>query len=186
MCTAIEAAYEVDEVKDIRDKALAWEIYSQQAKNVENERRACEIRLRAERKAGQLLKQMTERGERARGGEAGRRESVLTTLADLGVSRDQSSNWQKLADVPEDQFEVALKGLDKPTTSGILAAATKAPPRDERSLWLWGRLQDFERDGLLDLDPNDLLGIMSEHMQVTTLRLAPLVAEWLRRIGDGL
>ena len=53
MCRAIDAAYEVDEAKDIRDKAVALEAYFQQAKNVEAERRACEIRLRAERKAGQ-------------------------------------------------------------------------------------------------------------------------------------
>ena len=55
MCRAIDAAYRVDEVKEIRDKAAALEHYSRLAKNTENERRACEIRLRAERKAGQLL-----------------------------------------------------------------------------------------------------------------------------------
>ena len=55
MCRAIDAAYEVDEVKDIRDKAKALEEYAKQARNVEAERRACEIRLRAERKAGKLL-----------------------------------------------------------------------------------------------------------------------------------
>jgi hypothetical protein len=37
MCRAIDAAHEDDEVKDIRDKALAWEIYSRQAKNINNE-----------------------------------------------------------------------------------------------------------------------------------------------------
>jgi hypothetical protein len=37
------------------DKAIALEHYSQQAKNTEAERQACEIRLRAERKAGKLL-----------------------------------------------------------------------------------------------------------------------------------
>ena len=38
-------AYKVDEVEDIRDRALALEIYAQQAKNVDAERDACEIRL---------------------------------------------------------------------------------------------------------------------------------------------
>jgi hypothetical protein len=54
MCRAIEAAYKVDEVKDIRDQAIALEVYARQAHNVEAERKACEIRLRAERKAGAL------------------------------------------------------------------------------------------------------------------------------------
>lgn len=57
MCRAIDEAYQIDEVKDIRDKALALEVYSRQAKNIEAERRACEIRLRAERKAGELRRQ---------------------------------------------------------------------------------------------------------------------------------
>jgi len=39
-------------VKDIRDKAIAIQVYARQAQNVEMEREACDIRLRAERKLG--------------------------------------------------------------------------------------------------------------------------------------
>ena len=52
MCQAIDAAYQVDEVKNIRDRAVALEHYSRLANNVEAERQCCEIRLRAERRAG--------------------------------------------------------------------------------------------------------------------------------------
>ena len=55
MCQAIDAAFDVDEVKVIRDNAVAMEVYFRLAKNTEAERRACEIRLRAERKGGKLL-----------------------------------------------------------------------------------------------------------------------------------
>jgi hypothetical protein len=54
MCCAIAAAHKVDEVKDIRDKAIALETCARQAHNVEAERQAAEIRMRAERKVGQL------------------------------------------------------------------------------------------------------------------------------------
>jgi hypothetical protein len=186
MCRAIAQAHEVDEVKDIRDKALALETYARQAKNIDAEWRACEIRLRAERKAGQLSKRL----ERAQGARTdlelspavGRSPTKQDQLTAAGVSMRQTERWEKLAEVPEEQFEAALAGPDKPTTNGIIAASEKPTKRDERALWLWGRLQDFERDGLLDLDPNQLFEMISDHMKVTTLRLAPRVAAWLGRL----
>lgn len=179
MCSAIAAAYSVDEVKDIRDKARAIEVYARQAKNTEAERQACEIRLRAERKCGQMLADMDKL--KGRPGKA----SDATTLSDLGLSRDQSSQWQKLADVPEDEFEEALD-TERPTTNGIITAhsAPKQNTVDPRALWLWGRLQDFVREGLLAEDPNKLVASMLEHMQSTTRDLAPSVCAWLGRIGN--
>jgi hypothetical protein len=53
MCAAINRAYQIDEAKDIRDKALAIEVYAHQAKNKEAEQKAEKIRLRAStRQAG--------------------------------------------------------------------------------------------------------------------------------------
>lgn len=184
MCHAIAAAYEVDEVKDIRDKALALEVYSRQAHNTEAERQACEIRLRAERKAGQLLREM----EKAKGGNPSLTpRGSAKTLGDLGITYDQSSNWQKLADVPDEQFETALAGEAKPTTNGIIAAAApkKVMPVASDALWLWGRLRDFQRGGLLDKQALDVLTTMTPEMRDDVYVLAPLVAAWLRNIGEA-
>jgi hypothetical protein len=49
-----------------RDKALALEIYYRQARNIANEKRAIEIRIRAERRAGELDKER-EKQQGARG-----------------------------------------------------------------------------------------------------------------------
>ena len=46
----------------IRDKALALEAYARQALNRDAERKAIEIRIRAERRAGQLLKELKASG----------------------------------------------------------------------------------------------------------------------------
>jgi hypothetical protein len=37
-------------------------------------------------------------------------QTATPKLTDLGITRDQSSKWQKLADVPKDDFEAALRG----------------------------------------------------------------------------
>jgi hypothetical protein len=190
MCHAIDAAYEVDEVKSIRDAAIAWEVYSRQARNVEAERRACEIRLRAERKAGQLLSQMDKAKGAAQPGigrAGGTRSDGPTALRDLGVSKQQSSDWQKLGKIPDAEFETAMELPRKATTAGIIRDTmppepTKVPVSHE-ALWLWGRMLDFERDGLLAKPAGDVLLTMTSQMLDDVHQLAPRVARWLCQIG---
>jgi hypothetical protein len=140
-----------------RDQAIALERYAKLAKDVENERRCCEIRLRAERKAGDLRK----KEQKSKGGRpsnknlppsGGRVSSNKKRREDLGISKKQDEQWQALADVPEEQFEAALAQAEKPTTAGIIRATAepKQNPVSADALWLWGRLKDFDRDGLLD------------------------------------
>lgn len=95
----------------------AIEVYAQQAKNTEAERQACEIRLRAERKWGQLRDtEVLPQGRPEKTSDDTR--ISRRSLDDMGVSYDQSSQWQKLAAIPDDEFEAALSGPDKPTTNG--------------------------------------------------------------------
>jgi hypothetical protein len=58
-------------------------------------------RLRAERHCGQFLDEMEKAGERDRGQGGNRRspspETTVKTLDEMGITRDQSSQWQKLA-----------------------------------------------------------------------------------------
>ena len=187
MCRAIDQAFEVDEVKDIRDKAMAFEAYCKQARNTEAERRACEIRLRAERKAGALLAEK----ERAQGRRSdlqtssnGGAKSFKEQLDEHGISKRSAERWQQLAAVSEDEFEAALAAPEKPTTSGIITAASpsKRSAMDGRALWLWGRLHDFGREQVLAAEPSFLLGEMTERMREDTLRIAPQVIAWLERL----
>jgi hypothetical protein len=52
----------------------------------------------------------------------------VSTLSDLGVSKNQSMKWQQLADVPEDEFEAAPADPERPSTTGIIEARTSGRP----------------------------------------------------------
>jgi hypothetical protein len=131
MRRAIAQAHAVDEVKDIRDKALALETYARLAKNTDDERRVAEIRIRAERKCGELLI-TSPKGRPAK-------VSADPTLSKLGISRGQSSQWQKLAAVSEGAFETALAAPDMPTTQGIIRGNGEASRKAK-----WDELSEMD------------------------------------------
>lgn len=177
MCRAIDAAHKVDEVKEIRDRAAALEHYARQAQNTEAERRAAQIRMRAERKAGQLLAKMDKLK-----GRPSKKGLPPVTLSDLGITKRQSMQWQQLGALSDNQFELAIG-------TKVLPPSTKKPapyhyPVPTDALWLWGRLLDFERNGTLDKSPVDMVGTMSDAMRQDVVRLVPKVIAWLERIGE--
>lgn len=128
-------AENVDEVKDIRDKAEALRVYAKQAGyGLDVQNRVAELKLRAERKAGQLL------GETARPGNPQllHDASIGPRLSELGIEPTQSHRWQLEASVPEDEFErYVVEMLAKPgaelTSIGLvrLAASLRLPKEHE-------------------------------------------------------
>lgn len=99
------------------------------------ERHAAEIRVRAERKCGELLVEMPKaKGAAGLGFNQYTPEEVrstestasTSTLSDLGISKNQSSTWQQLAALPEQQFEEAIAEQEIPTTAdGYLRCAAQ-------------------------------------------------------------
>jgi hypothetical protein len=117
------AAPQVSGSFEIRNKMVAMEAYARQAQNEEAEQKAREIRIRAERRSGQMLKEMM--GSAIIQSAGGNRKSnstdtSLKKLSDFNIARDQSSQWQKLAEVPEKMFEAVLADRH-PSTTGIIA-----------------------------------------------------------------
>lgn len=118
LVTAAEVAVPnatLDEALEIRAIAETLRHAVRQAKlDAVLELRAMECRMRAERRAGELLIEMRERGERDRG-EGGDRRSrsrpATVKLSDLGLTRSQSWRLQRVARIPEETFERWLDRL---------------------------------------------------------------------------
>lgn len=180
----------VDEVKDFRDKALAIEAYAKQANDYELERDAAIARVRAERRCGELLADMEKaHGARGIGSNQHRRIEVPShdtrapprTLSDMGVTYDQSSKWQRLAAVPEAEFEAAISQPGKVSTTHIISPKQEQPKRmDSLALWFWGRLIDMERNQLFERSVDSLMGEMTDAMRQDAERLFPKLKRWLQ------
>jgi hypothetical protein len=126
---ALAEAHRADEAKQIRDKAIALAAYAKQAKDRDMVMMATEIKLRAERRCGELLIEAKETGQRQTpGGDRKSSSSLheddrLPTLVDLRITPDQSSQWQQLAKLDGRIFERRLAKASDPrvlTTMRIL------------------------------------------------------------------
>jgi hypothetical protein len=207
MVMAIRECHQVDEVKMMRDQARALEEYMKQAQNQEAERKACEIRIRAERRAGEILRDM-EKAKGAMGNPGGQGAPVVRsqdataqapkTLSDLGINKTQSSRYQALANIPEDIFEQHLADpVSKPSTVGLINRAKELPvpvsiqeqvepaPQIERHvLRFWGLLREIERDGFLGKPLSHFDGTMTEAMRDDIYRLIPVIRDWFESLCE--
>lgn len=126
---ALAESRSIDEVKDIRDKAEAMRLYlKQRNESLEAQNAAAEIKLWAERRAGEMLAVMDRRRpEQGRPKEASHDERLPPKLSDLGIDYNQAHRFQAIADIPEPLFEEHIeqtKAAERPlTTNGVLKQA---------------------------------------------------------------
>jgi hypothetical protein len=174
----------VDEVKDFRDKALAIEAYAKQANDFDLEYDAAVARVRAERKCGELLAET----EKAKAGRPPINRSNQTTnlespktLAEMGVTKDQSSKWQKLAAIPEKEFEAAVSiPGSKPSTNHLIKTETEHKPRmDKDALWFWGLLRDMRSRNIFDKSPETLVAEWTDSMKDDAESVIPKLKKWV-------
>lgn len=132
--TALAECHRVDEVKDIRDKAEAMAAYARQAKDSELIQYATEIKVRAERKCGELLAVV----ERSSAGRPEKNSSKPETnyqqaLREHEIPRSTADRYQQLAAMPDAHFETAVATAKatagEVTTAFMLREAQKSKPR---------------------------------------------------------
>ena len=149
----------VDEVKQLRDKAAAVRAYAQKARLgrhlvVE----ASVVRIRAERRLGEMLKETqlacSVPGNQHTGPNDQRRPDTVL-LADLGISKNESSRSQRIAELPAASFEQYLAQCveteREPTFAGLRRLLRPGSPNSGK--------HDTRRPTNAALDSNSLLSI---------------------------
>lgn len=175
---ALQVAHSVDEVKDIRDKAQAMAAYARQANDTAMVEWATEIKVRAERRAGEMLVAMPKHN-------GDPLSHDVTRLSDLGVSRMQSSRWQKLAAVPEEKFEQAVaaaKEVAHEVTTAAMLRLSGAPHVSHNS----GENEWYTPPDIIERARRAMGGIDVDPASSDTANAAVLAAEYFTAEKDGL
>jgi len=107
-------AITLTEILEIRDAAVAAQAYATAKNADEASQLAVEIKLRAERKAGEFLRDDPNIGS-----------GKGSTLEPLGIDKKESHRWQRIANIPEDRFEEYLANATKRTQSALLLEAAR-------------------------------------------------------------
>lgn len=159
---------------------------------------ALAIRARAEMRLAEEYDAAQDRGEVATGnrskdfGVAGD-NAKPATAADLGFRRDEIHDARKLRDAEAADPGIVQRTInemveqgEEPTSAALRRKIIDkpAPKRtmDRRALWLWGRLQDFERDNVISAGATFLVNDMTPEMRADVRRLAPKVIEFLTQV----
>ena len=169
---ALAAACRVDQVKDIRDKAKAMEIYAAQAKDRSLIEQATEIRIRAEIPRGRNAAEM---------GKGGKRAKSKDTLARLVDPQIQTSVTD-VAGALQSKFGPASKAYFN--AKKVVAARHHYGDLNENSILEYARSHKFEEAtvglSLLCSLPVDVVerALMDSSSEMTLILAKALKFEW--------
>lgn len=118
-CRAIAAARTTDEAAEIRNRAVALKVYARQAKNIQLERDAIAVRLRAERRIGELMNAQRQtvglnqgaNGSKVTGSARVPVKDERPTLADAGIDKHLAHRARRAAALPPDEFERTVESV---------------------------------------------------------------------------
>lgn len=121
---ALIEAKSLNEVLDVCDMAAAIRAFVKAAgESLQVQNAACDLRLSAERKAGEMLAEM----ENAKTGPKLGNTMLPNSLDDLGITKMQSSRWQLAAKLPGEDYAAIVANCNATrselTQSAVLKAA---------------------------------------------------------------
>lgn len=110
-CRAIAMAKTVDEAKGIADRSEAARVYARQAKNRTLEVDAAEIRIRAERRLGEIFQELRKSDcvRVTAPQKEWKRKKGAVYLSELGMAESAAKTCERLASTEDSVFAVSMK-----------------------------------------------------------------------------
>lgn len=183
---AAKSAARMMRAKEAHD-TLVTEVHRSQA-------HALAIRARAEMRLAEEYDAAQERGEvTTRSDQNLLPEEKKVSAQDIGLSHKDIHDARKLRDAERSEpgvIQRTINGMiergEEPTRASLKREIMQRPePKktmNPKALWLWGRMKDFERDGVLTSNPAELLSEMTEPMREDMKRLLPCVRSYLEKM----
>lgn len=176
---AAKSAARIAKAKQAHDSLIS-EVHRSQA-------HALAIRARAEMKLAEEYDAAQERGDISK---PGQNISDGNISASEVMAPKEMFEARRLREAEQEEPGLVQRAIDgmvergeEPTRAALKREVIDKPkPKkvmDPKALWVWGRLKDFERDGVLIADPEHLLNEMTEPMRADVRRLLPLVREFI-------
>ena len=185
---ALHEARSVDEVKEIRNQAEAMRAYALQARDANMIADAIEIKLRAERRLGELMAEQARivgkakpRGSNQYKERVSRKPDALPTLEEAGIDNNLANRSRRAAAVTSKAFDDVVRAARDGVTgvaARALAQIDKKGRRTARKAHVrqpQPQLSADKRYGVIYADPAT--------RWATTARTAGCLASWL--IGHG-
>lgn len=187
---ALSECSQIDECKGWHDLAAAQASYARQAQDDEMERMAQRIRGRAARRLGELL-----RAQKATIGLGqGRRTDLIPdgnyvgppTIEEAGISAKLSSQAQRIAGIPKEEFEAAIES-DRPPSINQLAQRGREelskprPPGFRAATEALGTLRRFAQF-CKSTDASTVAGGLEETERKQAMKLVSEVDSWLDQL----
>jgi len=99
-------ASNIDEIKAIHDKAVAFLAYKkQQGASLEIQNLGAELKIWAEHRMGEMIPEIAPQGGDRKSGKS---KSTRSTLIGYGISKKQSQNFQIIASLPVNEIEMFI------------------------------------------------------------------------------
>jgi hypothetical protein len=119
------------------------------------------------------------------------------TVEDLGLTRKQIYEARQVRDAERADPGIVRRTLNariserqEPTRThlrDVIARPSAVKPQplvSQKTLWVWGRIKDFHRDGYMEGGVDAIFADMPEGLREDIRELAPAVADFIRELGE--